>query len=64
MYRFDPKHSEKIFFRRINTISSGENFSQQFKLEDKYYINQMKPLLIAMKYVGLLPITLSKSGEY
>jgi hypothetical protein len=63
MYRFDPKNSEKLFVRRITTISSPENFSEQFTFADKCYINQMKPLLVAMKYTGLLPLTVSKSGE-
>jgi len=64
MYRFDPKNPEKLFVRRITTISSAGNPSQQFKYEDKSYVNQMKPLLIAMKYTGLLPICISKSGKF
>jgi hypothetical protein len=63
MYRFDPKNSEKLFVRRITTISSAGKPSQQFKYEDKNYVNQMKPLLIAMKYTGLLPICISTSGK-
>lgn len=64
MYRFDPKNSEKLFVRRITTICSAENSSQQFKYADKSYVNQMKPLLIVMKYIGLLPICISKSGKF
>ena len=63
MYRFDPKNSEKLFVRPITTICSAGNPSQQFKYADKNYVNQMKPLLIAMKYTGLLPICISKSGK-
>jgi hypothetical protein len=64
MYRFDHKNSEKLFVRRITTICSAGNPSQQFKSADKNYVNQMKPLLIAMKYTGLLPISISKSGKF
>ena len=64
MYRFDSKHSEKLSVRRIATICSAGNPSQQFKYEDKNYVNQMKQLLIAMKYTGLLPICISKSGKF
>jgi hypothetical protein len=64
MYRFDSKNLEKIFFRRITTICSAGNPSQQFKYADKNYVNQMKPLLILMKYTGLLPICISKSGKF
>jgi hypothetical protein len=64
MYRFDPKNSGKLFVRRITTICSAANSSQQFKYEDKNYVNQMKPLFIAMKYTGLLPICISKSGKF
>jgi hypothetical protein len=63
MYGFDHKNSEKLFFRRITTICSAGNPSQQFKYAEKNYVNQMKPLLIAMKYAGLLPISISKSGK-
>jgi hypothetical protein len=49
MIRLEPKNSGKLFFRRITTIRSAGNSSQQFKYEDKHYVNQMKPLLIAMK---------------
>ena len=64
MYHFVPKNSEKLFERRITTICSAGNSSQQFKYADKNYVNQMKPLLIAMKYTGLLPISISKSGKF
>jgi hypothetical protein len=64
MYSFDHKNSVKPFFRRIATISSAGNPSQQFKYADENYVNQMKPLLIAMKYTGLLPIAISKSGKF
>jgi hypothetical protein len=64
MYSFDPKNSEKLFVRRITTICSAGNPSQQFKSGDENYVNQMKPLLIAMKYTGLLPISISKSGKF
>jgi hypothetical protein len=64
MYRFDHKNSEMLFFRRITTISPAENSSQQYKYADKTYVNGIKPLLIAMKYTGLLPIALSKSGKF
>jgi hypothetical protein len=63
MQRFDPKNSEKLFVRRVTTICSAGNPSQQFKYAEKNYVNQMKPLLIAMKYTGLLPISISKSGK-
>jgi hypothetical protein len=64
MYDFEHKNSEKLFFRRITTISSQGNTSQQLKYADKSYVNQMKSLLIAMKYTGLLPIAISKSGKF
>jgi hypothetical protein len=64
MYRFDHKNSEKLFVRRITTICLAGNPSQQFKYADKSYVNQMKPLLVAMKYTGLLPICISKSGKF
>jgi hypothetical protein len=64
MYGFDLKNSDKLFVRCITTICSAGNPSQQFKYEDKNYVNQMKPLLIAMKYAGLLPIRISKSGKF
>jgi len=64
MYRFYPEHSEKVFVRSITTICSAGNPSQQFKYAEKNYVNQMKPLLIAMKYTGLLPISISKSGKF
>jgi hypothetical protein len=64
MYGFDHKNSENLFFRRITTIRSTGNLSQQFKYADKNYVNQMKPLLIALKYTGLLPIAISKSGKF
>jgi hypothetical protein len=63
MYSFDHKSIEKPFFRRFTTISSAGNPSQQFKYADGNYVNEMKLLLIAMKYTGLLPIALSKSGK-
>jgi hypothetical protein len=64
MYGFDHKISEKLFFRRVTTISLAGNPSQQFKYADKNYVNEMKPLLIAMKYTGLLPVAISKSGKF
>jgi hypothetical protein len=64
MYCFDPKNSDKLFVRRITTIFSAGNPSQEFKYSDKNYVNQMKPLLIAMQYTGLLPICISKSGKF
>jgi len=64
MYRFDRKSSEKVFVKRITTISSAGNPSEQFKYEDKNYVNQMKPILIAMKCTGLFPIYISKSGKF
>jgi hypothetical protein len=64
MYRFDTKNSRQLFFKRVNTVSSAENHSQQFKFADEHFLNQMKPLLIAMKYIGLLPIAISKSGKF
>jgi hypothetical protein len=64
MYRCKHKNLEKIFVRRITTKRSEENPSQQFKYADKNYVNQMKPLLIVMKYIGLLPICISKSGKF
>ena len=64
MYRFDRKSSEKVCVKRITTISSAGNPSEQFKYEDKNYVNQMKPILIAMKCTGLFPIYISKSGKF
>jgi hypothetical protein len=64
MYGSDHKNFGKLFFRRITTISSTENTSQQFKYADENYVNQIKPLLVAMKYTGLLPIAVSKSGKF
>jgi hypothetical protein len=64
MYVFDHKSSEKLFIRRITTICSAGNPSQQFKYAEKKYVNQMKPLLIAMKFTVLLPICISKSGTF
>jgi hypothetical protein len=64
MYGFDHKNSKKLFFRRVATISSTGNPSQQFKYADENYVNQMKPLLITLKYTGLLPIAISKSGKF
>ena len=64
MYRFDSKHTEKLSVRRITTICSAGNPSQQFKYEHKNYVNQMKPLLIVMQYTGLLPIYISPSGKF
>ena len=64
MYGFDHKNSDKLFVRRVTTICSAGNPSQKFKYADKNYVNQMKPLLLAMKYTGLLPICISKSGKF
>ena len=64
MYRFDRKNSGKLFVKRITTMCSAGNPSQQFKYEDKNFVNQMKPLFIAMRYTGLLPICISKSGKF
>jgi hypothetical protein len=64
MYGFVHKNYEKPFFRRISTISSAGNTSQKFKYADKSYVNQMKPLFIALKYTGLLPIAISMTGKF
>jgi hypothetical protein len=64
MYGFDHKNSEKIFVRRITTISSAGNPPQKFKYADENYVNQMKPLFIALKYTGLLPIAISNTGKF
>ena len=64
MYGFDPKNSDKLFVRRITTKCSAGNPSLEFKYREKTYVNQMKPLLIAMKYTGLLPISMSKTGKF
>jgi hypothetical protein len=59
----DPKHGQKVFLRHITTVSSADTHSEQFEFTDKCYANQMKPILNAMKCIGILPITTSKSGE-
>jgi hypothetical protein len=59
----DPKNGEKFFFRYITALSSTDTYSQQYKFTDKCYANQMKPVLNAMKYIGILPITIPKSGK-
>jgi hypothetical protein len=63
MGRSDPKNREKFFVRYITTVSSSDIYPQQFKFTDKCYANQIKPVLKAMKYIGILPITIPKSGK-
>jgi hypothetical protein len=59
----DPKNVEKFFFKYITELFSTDTYSQQFKFTDKSFAKQIKPVLNAMKYIGILPITIPKSGK-
>jgi hypothetical protein len=59
----NPNNGDKFFFRYITKLSTTDIYSQQFKFTDKYFTNQMRPVLNAMKYVGILPIIIPKSGK-
>lgn len=59
----DPKNGEKFFFRYITEFSSTNAYSQQFNFTDNCFANQMKPVLSAMKYIGVLPVAIPKSGK-
>jgi hypothetical protein len=63
MDRKGPKKGYKGFVRYITVLSSADTYSQQFKFTDKCYASQLKPILTAMKCIGMLPINTSKSGE-
>jgi hypothetical protein len=65
MSRIDQENRGMFFSRHIKPIavSSSRMKLQQSEFTDKYYVNQIKPLLHAMKYIGILPITIPKSGK-
>ncbi|KDR21833.1 hypothetical protein L798_03480 [Zootermopsis nevadensis] len=65
MSQICPENGGMHFLRhsKLTAITSTHAvYLQQFTLTDKHYFNQMKPILRAMKYSGILPITIPKSG--
>jgi hypothetical protein len=63
MDRSGSKNGQNVLLRQISAISSTDTYSEKFKFTEECYANQMKPLLNVMKYTGMFPITISKSGK-
>jgi hypothetical protein len=60
-----PENRGLLSLRHIkpSAASSSRVNLQQDVFSDKYYVSQIKVILIAMKYIGILPITIPKSGK-